>query len=351
MSGTPAFTITYWGVTGTIGSPLRPAELTQRVVTAIRLLVERGLLADLSDSATLDATVRTIVEQELPFHIRAGYGGNTTCVEVQTPDELIILDCGSGFRHLGLCLDQRWQGLPPAARSAHILLTHPHGDHIAGTPYFPPYYDPANTFTIWGTREVLDRLDAVLDPRAPLSQVFFPPTYAQMKAIKNFRTFRAGEAFTLGSTTIRTCALDHPGGCTAFRLENAGRSYVFATDHEQRQAPDPVLVEFARDADVLYTEGQYTLDEYEGRVGIAGGLPQSRHNWGHSPLEFCAVTAVAAGVRALHVGHRDPQRSDEQLAGLEASLQKLVRTQLVQHGQSPDACRACIPYEGLTLSL
>jgi phosphoribosyl 1,2-cyclic phosphodiesterase len=351
MSPTSVFTITYWGITGTIGAPLRPAELTDRLVAALRLLAERGRLAELAPGAGLEDAIRKAMEQELPFHLRAGYGGNTTCVEVQTPDALIILDCGGGFRPLGLALQQRWQGLPHPSRCAHILLTHPHGDHIAGTPFFPPYYDAANTFTIHGTRGVLDSLAAVLDPRAPLSQVFVPPTFEQMTALKGFTTFRAGDEFKIGSTTIRTCALDHPGGCTAFRLENAGRSYVFATDHEQRQAPDPVLVEFARDADVLYTEGQYTLAEYEGRAGIAGGTPQRRVNWGHSPLEFCATTAVAAGVRQLHVGHRDPGRNDEQIAAMETYLQELVRTQLASLGQPPESCRACIPYEGLTLSL
>jgi phosphoribosyl 1,2-cyclic phosphodiesterase len=351
MATTSTFTITYWGVTGTISAPLPPGELTERIVAAVCLLARRGRLTDLPTGAGLEEAVRRIVDEELPLHVRSGYGGNTTCVEVQTADELIILDCGTGFRDLGVSLLRRWHGLPLAARSAHILLTHPHGDHIAGTPYFAPYYDPSNSFTIWGTQAVQDSLAAVLDPRAPLSQVFFPPTYELMKALKSFRTFRPGDSFSIGSTGIRTCALDHPGGCIGFRLENAGQSYVFATDHEQRHSPDPLLVEFARDADVLYTEGQYTLDEYEGRAGIGGGSPQPRRNWGHSPVEYCAATAVAAGVRQLHVGHRDPQRSDADLAALEASLQEMVRTHLRRQGRPPDACRACIPPEGLTLSL
>jgi phosphoribosyl 1,2-cyclic phosphodiesterase len=350
MEATPVFTITYWGVTGTISAPLAPLEVTERIVEAVRLLAERGKLEELRNVADLGTAVRRMV-QELPFDLRAGYGGNTTCVEVQAPDTLIVLDCGSGLPPLGQCLQKRWRGADAAGRTAHVLLSHPHGDHIAGTPYCAPFYDPANTFTVWGAREALDSLAAVFDPRAPLSQVYFPPTYALMKALKSFQALRPGDTFTIGSTTVRTCAMDHPGGCLAYRLENQGRSFVFATDHEQRQAPDPILVNFARDADLLYTDGQYTLDEYEGRVGIAGGAAQSRRTWGHSPIEYCAATTAAAGVRQLHLGHRDPQRSDRELAGLEAYLQQQVRAELARRGLPPSACQARIPYEGMTLSL
>ncbi len=113
MSAEPVFTITYWGVTGTLTAPLRPPEVTDKLVGAIVQLAERGRLADLRPGPDLEATVRRRVEQELPFHLRSSYGGNTTCVEVQTPDTLLILDCGSGFRELGLALEARWQAVPP----------------------------------------------------------------------------------------------------------------------------------------------------------------------------------------------------------------------------------------------
>ncbi len=151
----PVFTITYWGVTGTLTAPLRPPEVTDKLVGAIKHLVEQGRWADLRPGPDLEAIIRHRVEDEVPFKLRSSYGGNTTCVEVQTPDALLILDCGSGFRELGLALEARWRAdLPPAdgrvARTAHVLVTHPHIDHIYGTPYFAPYYDPANRFTIWG---------------------------------------------------------------------------------------------------------------------------------------------------------------------------------------------------------
>jgi phosphoribosyl 1,2-cyclic phosphodiesterase len=352
MSAEPVFTITYWGVTGTLSAPLRPAEVADKLTSALTRLIERGALAGLRPGPQLEAEVRALAERELPFHLRSSYGGNTTCVEVQTPDELVIFDCGSGLRELGVSLAERWRAEgAQARRRAHVLVSHPHMDHTLATPFFAPYYNPDNRFTVWGLQQVLDSLGAVLDPHSTLSQVYFPPTYDQMQALREMRPVRAGEEFALGSTRVRTHALRHPGGCLAFRLDNGGRSFVFATDHEHPQAPDPGLAEFARGADLLYTEGQYTRAEYEGKEGIACDPPAPRRGWGHSPVEDCVATAVAAGVRQLHLGHRDPRRGDEELAQLDAYVREVMRRELAQAGRPEDACRALIPFEGMTVRL
>lgn len=350
MPADTAFTITYWGVTGTLTAPLRPQEVTDKLVAALKHLVERGRLADLHAGTDLEATIRQRIEQELPFHLRSGYGGNTTCVEVQTPDALLILDCGSGFRELGVSLAARWRDKPPGEqRTAHVLVTHPHIDHICGTPYFVPYYDPANHFTIWGSPNVIHHLGLLFNPQSEMSRRYFPPTYDQMKALEEFQPIQPGSAFQIGSTHIRTYSLTHPGGCMGYRLENSGRAFVFASDHEQMEVPDRGLVEFAHGADLLYTEGQYTRAEYEGRESVGESPPMARRGWGHSTVEACVITAVAAGVRELHLGHRDPARSDEEMARLENFLHERMREELRRVGRSEDSCRARIVHEGLTV--
>lgn len=352
MPSVPVFTITYWGVTGTLSAPLRPAEVTEKLLAALLHLAERGRLADLTAGPELETILRRRIEEELPFHLRSSYGGNTTCVEVQTPDALLILDCGSGFRELGLSLEKRWCGQPAGAqRSAHVLVSHSHIDHIYGTPYFSPYYDPDNRFTIWGSPDVIHNLGLLFKPDSELSRRYFPPTYEQMKALGAFQPIQPGTSFTIGSTHIRTHALAHPGGCMAYRLENAGRVYVFATDHEHAEVPDRGLADFARGADVFYTEGQYLRAEYEGSQCLGGARPIPRIGWGHSTIEACIRTAVAAEVRELHLGHRDPARSDAELARLEVFLQEQLRAELRRLGRAEDSCRARLAHEGLTFSL
>ncbi|MHB1424652.1 MAG: MBL fold metallo-hydrolase [Gemmataceae bacterium] len=345
------FQITYWGVTGTLTAPLRPAEVTDKLIGALQYLIERDRLADLRPGPDLPANLRRRLEEELPFHLRSSYGGNTTCIEVRTPDALLILDCGSGFRELGVALAARWQSKPSGPeRTAHVLVTHPHIDHIYATPYFLPYYDPANCFTIYGPPETLYYLGVLFNPQSEMSRRFFPPTYEQMKALEDFRPVLPGSAFQIGSTLIYTHSLTHPGGCMAYRLENAGRVFVFATDHEHLLMPDAGLVEFARGADILYTEGQYTRGEYEGRDQLEGTPALPRRGWGHSTIESCVGTAVAAEVGELHLGHRDPARSDESIARLEDYLCQQLREELRRVGRAEDSCRARIVHEGLIVN-
>lgn len=350
MASGPVFTITYWGITGTLTASLTPPEVTDKIHRAIRQLAEQGRLADLRPGPELEETIRRRIA-ELPFHVRSTYGGNTTCVEVQTPDELLILDCGSGMRELGAALTRRWNAPGYAgSRAAHMLITHPHMDHTYAMPFVGPYYDPRNQFTLWGSRPVLDSLSAVLSPDSPLSHTYFPPTFDLMKALRDFREVRAGTAWSIGSTQVSTYALRHPGGCLAYRLENAGKVYVFATDHEHEQVPDPGLVEFARGADVLYTEGQYLEAEYVGKQPVPGDTAAYPHRgWGHSAVEHCVASAVAAGVRALHLGHREPRRPDEQIWQVERYAQEVLREELRRAGRKEDECRVVIPYEGMTL--
>ncbi len=335
------FTITYWGTTGTITDPILPAELTAKITDCLEELARRGRLAQLRPGPTLRQEIERELG-ELPLHLRSTYGGNTTSVEVRTPDALLLLDCGSGFRELGRALQQRWKAEgDKAVREAHILISHSHMDHSFATPFFPPYYDPRNHFTIWGNRLVLQSLDAVLSPTSALSHVYFPPTFDMMQALRRTEELNPWQEFHIGETKVRTFPLRHPGGGLAFRFDRAGKAYVFATDHEEPEGRDEALASFARGADVLYTEGQYTQSEYEGKEALPGEGPMPRRGWGHSSIEACVRTAIAAGVKTLHLGHRDPARSDADLARLEEHAQRLAGS----------ACRVLIPHEGLTGAL
>ena len=344
-------TVTYWGVTGSMSDPLRPEQVTNKVLACLEYLIEQGRLAALRPGPELREALRRELEA-VPFAFRSTWGGNTTCVEVATPDGLFILDCGSGMRELGVELYRRWNDPAfPGPREAQVLVTHPHMDHTFATPFFGPYYDPRNRFTIWGTQSVLDSLRAVLSDSSVLAQTYFPLTFAQMKALQGFVEVRPGKVATVGETRVLTYALRHPGGCVAYRLESGGKSFVFATDHEHAEAPDPGLAEFARGADLFYTEGQYTQEEYEGQRGLPGEPPLPRRGWGHSPVEACIKTAVAAGVKILHVGHRDPLRSDDDLARMEVYCRELLAQELQQTGRPPGSTKVAIPYEGLRMQL
>jgi phosphoribosyl 1,2-cyclic phosphodiesterase len=347
-----AITITYWGVTGAITAPLTPAQVADKIVRAVAALAEQDRLRHLKPGAGLLDAVQGEVER-LPFTLRSSYGGNTTCVEVQTADALLIFDCGSGVRQLSVALEQRWNAPGyRGPRTAHLILTHPHLDHVFAGRFLEPLFDPRNTFTLWAPRIVLDNLRTAFDPNSPVNRIFHPISLSTMRGLRDLREVRPGATFAIGSTQLRTIALRHPGDCLGYRIENGGRSFVFATDHEQTEVPDPDLTAFAREADLLYADGQYLRAEYDGQETLPGEeQPQTRHGWGHSPVESCVATAVAAGVRELHIGHREPKRSDDDLARIDEYLQRLVADALRSAGRPPDALRARLPYEGLTVTI
>ncbi len=58
--------------------------------------------------------------------------------------EIIIFDCGTGFRSLGKQLLREFGHR--SLLSAYIFLSHYHWDHIQGIPFFEPLYNPENYF-------------------------------------------------------------------------------------------------------------------------------------------------------------------------------------------------------------
>jgi phosphoribosyl 1,2-cyclic phosphodiesterase len=308
--------------------------------------------AELQRAGNDEARLRALVELHLPFHLRSTFGGHTTCVEVQTPDGLFIIDCGSGLRELGVALEKRWNDPGyRGPRAAHVFITHAHMDHTLATPFFDPYLDPRNQFSLYGSASVLRSLEAVLDPSSPLSNTYFPPTFDLLKALRNKHVIDGGRSLSFGRTTVATQQLRHPGGCLGYRFDCGGKRFVFCTDHEHQEVPDPQLAAFARDADLLYLDGQYLAEELDGRVGIMGEAPQARNGWGHSSVEACVATAVAARARLLHVGHREPKRDDNDLARVEQYLQRRLAQALAAAAREPGWCAGCIPFEGLSVCL
>jgi phosphoribosyl 1,2-cyclic phosphodiesterase len=136
----------------------------------------------------------------------------------------------------------------------------------------------------------------------------------------------------LGATTVTPFEVFHPAPCLAYRVERAGRVLVFCTDHELRHGdpddPDQQksldaearLVRYARDADLLYRDGQYLRAEYEGLKGIGSSGPLPRVGWGHSCLEDVVEMATACGIRHTLIGHHDPNRDWSERNWLDESM-------------------------------
>ncbi len=249
--------------------------------------------------------VRGSIPASAPENMR--YGGNTSCVEIRYADQLLILDAGSGIRVLGDELLQNAQGNPIEAT---LLLSHSHWDHIQGLPFFAPGYSTDNRITIFGECGRAEQLQRALD--AQMAPEHFPVRLQQMRALQPVREL-SRETTKLGNLLVRTVRLNHPGGCTGFRIESAAGHLAYLPDHEpyrihgrpsdrNPESAQRELIEFLRGVDLLILDTQYTAREYANRIG-----------WGHGCLPDSVDLAIEAGARRLLFFHHDPSHNDRQL--------------------------------------
>ncbi|MFN8581614.1 MAG: MBL fold metallo-hydrolase [Gemmatimonadaceae bacterium] len=127
------------------------------------------------------------------------YGGNTTCVEVRTDDDaLLIFDAGTGIRELGLSLVRQANGTPITGE---VFFSHAHWDHIQGLPFFTPAFQHGNQFTLWGSPSLFASLEIVL--RQQMSPVVFPVAFDALRARMEVRPLE-GARRTAGGYDVRT---------------------------------------------------------------------------------------------------------------------------------------------------
>jgi phosphoribosyl 1,2-cyclic phosphodiesterase len=252
----------------------------------------------------------------------ARVGGNTSCVEVESQGERIILDAGTGLRGLGEVLAK--QG--PVRAS--LFFSHLHWDHVQGFPFFAPAYHPGSQLTLYGPgadggRRLSDVLVQQMMPPG------FPVPFSSLASTISFGSATPYEAIELGPFRILPLSLSHPQGCLGYRIDADGASLVYMTDVELTWASlDPKVAEVIAGADVLIHDAQYTPDEYEGRVG-----PQ-RRGWGHSTMVEAARVAHGVDARRLFLFHHDPTHDDEQIeAMVEAARLDFVASEAAREGK------------------
>jgi phosphoribosyl 1,2-cyclic phosphodiesterase/anti-anti-sigma regulatory factor len=278
-------------VRGSIPTPLTTEQLREKLFRA--LTGAAGL--DLSDPAAVQAYLAN-----LPPAVSGVVGGNTTCVEIESGADTLIVDCGSGMRALGLQLMARDFG--KGKGTAHIFLTHAHWDHLQGFPFFLPAYIPGNKLVFYAVN---------FNPQHYLEHqqvapMFFPVPPSVMAADKQFVQLREGQTVQIGRTAISSLALYHPGTAYAYRFDDGESVFVFASDGEYKLLTEPNLrryVDFYANADALVFDSQFSLRD----------VFFNRADWGHSSAIIGVDIAERARVKRLVTFHHEPTHSDEQI--------------------------------------
>ena len=277
----------------------------------------------------------------MPGNETVKFGGNTTCIEVRTDnDDILIFDAGTGIRVLGLELMKSDFG--KAEGTAHIFFTHSHWDHIQGFPFFPPAYvahqieengkviKKGNTFHLYGASDVDHHLEATL--RGQMDNVYFPVDLSYLSAKLNFNTIHNNQV-KINGTTITTKKLIHPNGVLGYRIEDSKHSIAIATDceHPSNGTIDQNLLELAQEVDLLIYDGQYTNEEYNPQKYGATGL--GKEGFGHSTPEEGVRAAKTANAKRLIITHHDPLHDDKKLEQMEKEAKELFEpTQFAYEG-------------------
>lgn len=274
----------------------------------------------------------------------ARYGGNTTCIEIETDDgHLIIVDGGTGIRPLGLEL------LKSLPIKASIFITHTHWDHIQGLPFFVPLFIAGNEIRFHGAIDPIYGRDIQSILGTQMEYCFFPVRQVELKADLHFTTLREGDVIQVGDATVTSILMNHPVLTYGYRIDCNGRSVFFSGDHEPIQNIYPPgdeffdqyqtlvdeksarLVDFVRDSDVLILDAMYTQEEYATKVG-----------WGHGTFQSTLELGRAANAKQVVFTHHEPVRTDE---ALDAKLQDIHASL----GVADEGPKPIIAYEGLEI--
>lgn len=303
--------ITFWGVRGSVPSPLTPAQVQSKINDALN-------------------------GKQIQY-----FGGNTTCVEVNVGKDLFILDMGTGVRELGK--KQMQQVMKTGRLKGTILQSHVHWDHIQGLPFWTPMYLPRNKFDcqfdFYGGKQWDSKLDQVY--RGQMDAPYFPVNMQELEQSAMQMTFNSVyDGWKTGWTDnsnvdILAHKLQHPQETFGYRINSIdGKSIAFTTDHEPPGAGIPLpLLKLVQGVDVWITDCQYSHDDYIGKNG-----PQ-KMGWGHSFPEYIARVAIEAKPKQVITTHHDPDASDQHIIDIANMVANLSKIETIP------------AYEGLNISI
>ncbi len=276
------------------------------------------------------------------------YGGNTACVEINAGHRTLILDAGTGIIPLGRELARR-SASEKRPLELLMLFSHLHHDHTQGFPFFAPAYLPNARLHIFGPGGTPETLKHILELNQ--SAETFPVSLNDMASLKNIQSVHESQVIVWDEEGVRVVGAGvrlseealviriqksyaHPGGVHIHRISWRGKSVVYATDTEGYVGMDRRLVAFARNADVLIHDAQYSEEHYRGQLA---GFPATQ-GYGHSTATMAGEVAASTETGKLVLFHHDPAYSDEMVAAQENIAKEIF----------PDSRAA---YEGLEINL
>lgn len=271
------------------------------------------------------------------------YGGSTTCWAIENQNkktgkvERVIIDAGNGIVKLGRDIMRNIAN--EDLSSICILFTHLHPDHCTEFPFFAPNYVPAAAINLFGMESLNQHVGKVLERNMLPPQ--FPIEYKDLKSKRKHIILKDGAMIgepyltTMTVQVMQAYAPSHPQqGALYYRITDreSGASVVCAWDLESKVGGDKALIKFAKNADLLIHDAQYTDAEYNSDKFIVQG-------YGHSTYEMALDNAKQAEVKRLVCTHFNPAHDDAKLDMIAEMLSEKgsalgITATLAQQGKS-----------------
>jgi phosphoribosyl 1,2-cyclic phosphodiesterase len=277
----------FWGVRGSLPAPQLPSQIKSK----ISAILERLTPEDIESPENRERFLA-----ELPPWLFGTVGGNTPCVTVSfdNPRELVVFDCGSGVREMGIAQSRE----KPKPSNYHIFFSHFHWDHLQGLPFFNPAYDPSVTIDFYSPMANLE--NALI---GQMTAPYFPVHLESMGCKKNFH-FMEGTV-SIDKLSINCKKMSHPGDSYSYLINDGSKRVIYATDTEL-SASDFMKTEentaFFQGADLIVIDCQYTLGE-----------AIEKYNWGHSAFSLAVDFAANWNIKHMVLFHHDPTYNDRKL--------------------------------------
>lgn len=177
-----------------------------------------------------------------------GSGGRLhTCICIRASTSTFLVDCGAS----ALIALRRFGVVPNDIDM--ILLTHLHGDHFGGIPFFvldaQLISKRSRPLVIVGPPGTHRRVVAAMD-------LFFPgSSQVQQRFSLEIREFACEQPHTLGDVIVTPYRVRHPAGdpSLALRMECNGKTITYTGDTEWTDS----LVSAAKGADLLIAEAYF----------------------------------------------------------------------------------------------
>ncbi len=250
------------------------------------------------------------------------YGGQTSCVEVRSGTNCLIVDAGTGLRELGRKLAR--QQMAGGTSHYHIFLSHVHWDHIQGLPFFEPAYIQGSKISVYALRAASDEIQQVVS--GITRHEFFPMALERVPAEFEFHNVVPKQPVHVMGFEIRPILLNHPFGAVGYRIIADGTSWAYVSDtapfsdvlHKQHFLPGPEklteddrarlqeikgdLIAALHGTDTVVYDTHFTIEEYH----------QFPH-WGHSTPEHALEICTGIDVRRLVLFHHAPSHTDDMM--------------------------------------